>query len=146
MPMWLDHPGQGPALLGRRSRSGSTPTRPSAIRPTGTRTPPRINALDCPVSMEVGGFFGYINMWVGTEDLMYLFYDDPALVEDMMETILQLEMEMVRRVTRDIRLDWVWYWEDMAYKSGPMISPNMVRTLHAAPLRAAQRGHPRRRL
>ena len=78
--------------------------------------------------MEVGGFFGYLNMWVGTEDLMYLFYDDPDLVDDMMETVLQLEMAMVKRVTRDIRLDWVWYWEDMAYKSGPMISPKMVRT------------------
>jgi hypothetical protein len=77
--------------------------------------------------MEVGGFFGYLNMWVGTEALMYLFYDDPVLVEEMMETVLHLEMEMVRRVTRDIRLDWVWYWEDMAYKSGPMIGPKMVR-------------------
>jgi uroporphyrinogen decarboxylase len=36
-------------------------------------------------------------------------------------------MAMVKRVTRDIRLDWVWYWEDMAYKSGPMIGPKMVR-------------------
>ncbi len=77
--------------------------------------------------MEVGGFFGYLNMWVGTKDLMYLFYDDPVLVEDMMETILHLETEMVRRVAADIRLDWVWYWEDMAYKSGPMIGPDMVR-------------------
>jgi len=86
-----------------------------------------VNRLDCPVGMEVGGFFGYLNMWVGTQDLMLLFYDDPGLVDDMMEAVLQLEMQMVERVTRDIRLDFVCYWEDMAYRSGPMISPAMVR-------------------
>jgi len=58
---------------------------------------------------------------------MYIFYDDPGMIDDMMETVLRLETEIVRRVTKDIRLDFVWYWEDMAYKSGPMISPAMVR-------------------
>lgn len=86
-----------------------------------------INHLDCPVGMEVGGFFGYLNMWVGTENLMYMFYDDPILIEDMMDTVLHLEMEMFKRVSRDIKLDYVSYWEDMAYRSGPMIGPDMVR-------------------
>jgi len=127
MPAWLDHP-----VKDRRSwaqvKARLDPDTPGRYPADWEAYAAAINALDCPVSMEVGGFFGYLNMWVGTEDLMYLFYDDPDLVEDMMETVLQLEMAMVKRVTRDIRLDWVWYWEDMAYKSGPMISPKMVRT------------------
>ena len=86
-----------------------------------------VSRLDCPVGMEVGGFFGYINMWIGTQDLMLLLYDDPGLVDDMMEAVLDLEVQMVERVTRDIKLDFVCYWEDMAYRSGPMISPAMVR-------------------
>jgi hypothetical protein len=86
-----------------------------------------IGSLDRPVQMEVGGFFGFINMWVGTENLMYLFYDDPSLVDDMMEHLLVLETAMVRRVMRDIRVDIVRYYEDMAYRAGPMISPAMVR-------------------
>ena len=97
-----------------------------------------INALECPISMEIGGFFGYINMWVGTQDLMYMFYDDPKLVEDMMEAILDLETQIVRRVTKDIQLDYVWYWEDMAYKGGPMIGPDMVRRFMLPALREAQ--------
>lgn len=126
MPMWLDHPVKDrrswEALKGRLN-----PDSPGRY-PADWRTyAEHMNALDCPVSMEVGGFFGYLNMWVGTEPLMYLFYDDPGLVEDMMETILDLETTMVRRVAQDIRLDWVWYWEDMAYRGGPMISPAMVR-------------------
>jgi uroporphyrinogen decarboxylase len=93
----------------------------------------RINRLECPVQMEIGGFFGNINMWVGTENLMYLFYDDPALIDEMMSTVLHLEIAMVERVTKDIKVDLVRYWEDMAYKSGSMISPDMVRR-HMLPL------------
>ena len=126
MPTWLEHP--------VRDRQTWEALKKRLDPETATRYPAdwlayveRINALDCPVSMEVGGFFGYINMWVGTEALMYLFYDDPLLVEDMMETILHLEIRMIERVAADIHLDWVWYWEDMAYRSGPMIGPDMVR-------------------
>jgi len=85
-----------------------------------------INSLTCPVGMDVGGFFGYPTQWMGTERLMYMFYDDPRLVEAMMDRILELELTMVDRVTRDIKVDFVLYWEDMAYKAGPMISPDMV--------------------
>jgi Uroporphyrinogen decarboxylase (URO-D) len=126
MPMWLAHP-----VKDRRSwevfKERLDPHSPGRYPADWEAYVARVNALDCPVSMEVGGFFGYLNMWVGTQDLMFMFYDDPGLIEEMMETILHLEIEMVRRVTRHIRLDWVWYWEDMAYKNGPMISPDMVR-------------------
>jgi hypothetical protein len=126
MPLWLGHP-----VKDRRSweafKERLDPQTPERYPADWVAYVARINSLDCPVSMEVGGFFGYINMWVGTQDLMLMFYDDPGLIEDMMDTILHLEMEMVGRVARDIKLDWVWYWEDMAYKNGPMIGPDMVR-------------------
>ena len=127
MPMWLEHPVKDRLSWAEHKKrlDPATPERYPTDWPEFVR---EINALDCPVAMEVGGFFGYLNMWVGTEALMYLFYDDPALIADMMDTVLDLEIEMVRRVTKDIRIDVVWYWEDMAYKSGPMISPDMVRT------------------
>jgi hypothetical protein len=126
MPMWLEHP-----VKDRRSwetfRERLDPHTAGRYPADWGAYAAGINALDCPVSMEVGGFFGYLNMWVGTQDLMFLFYDDPGLVEDMMDAVLDLELAMVKRVTKDIRLDWVWYWEDMAYKNGPMIGPDMVR-------------------
>jgi Uroporphyrinogen decarboxylase (URO-D) len=126
MPTWLEYP-----VRDRRSwESFKRRLDPSSAEryPTDWEGYVReITALDCPISMEIGGFFGYINMWVGTENLMYMLYDDPLLVEDMMDTVLELESEIVRRVTRDISLDYVWYWEDMAYKGGAMISPDMVR-------------------
>ena len=126
MPMWLEHPVKDRATW-NELRKRLDPDTPDRYPSDWQRFVLEMNALECPVAMEVGGFFGYLNMWVGTSNLMYMFYDDPGLVDDMMETILHLETAMVKRVMKDIRIDVAWYWEDMAYKTGPMIGPDMVK-------------------
>jgi uroporphyrinogen decarboxylase len=79
-----------------------------------------------PISLSVGSFYGYLREWVGTERILYMFYDDPNLIEDMMEQILYLGTEIIKRVLKDIRIDLARFWEDMCYKTGPLISPAMV--------------------
>ena len=56
-----------------------------------------------------------------------MFYDDPKLVEDMMDQVLELNMGILQRVVKDLRIDFIRFWEDMAYKTGPLISPDMVK-------------------
>jgi hypothetical protein len=126
MPTWLEFPVKDRASW-KKFKERLNPTTPERYPSDWDRYVTQINALECPVSMEVGGFFGYVNMWVGIENLMLMFYDDPALIEEMMESILYMEKEIVRKVITDIKVDYVWYWEDMAYKGGSMISPDMVR-------------------
>jgi hypothetical protein len=85
------------------------------------------NNLDVPTILEVGGFYGYLREWIGSEKILYMFYDDPVLIEDIMDHILYMEMEIIKRVVKDIKVDEADLWEDMAYKVGPLISPDMVR-------------------
>lgn len=87
----------------------------------------QVNSLDTPVGLQIGGFFGYMREWVGSERVLYMFYDDPSLIEEMMDQMLYLEIEVIKRVTKDIKVDIALYWEDMCYKAGPLISPDMVR-------------------
>ena len=87
----------------------------------------RKQSEELPIVLAVGSFFGLLREWMGTEALLYLFYDDPALVEDMMDTMLHLESEIFRKVIKDVRVDQANYWEDMCYKNGPMISPAMFK-------------------
>ncbi len=82
---------------------------------------------ETPISLSVGGFYHYPREWIGSERILYMFYDDPNLIEDMMEQMLYLETEVIKRVLKDIRVDMANFGEDMAYKSGPLISPAMVR-------------------
>ena len=88
-----------------------------------------INKLgeEVPISLEVGGFYGYLREWIGSERILYMFYDDPGLIEDMMEQILYLEIEVIKRTLKDIKVQEATFWEDMCYKSGSLISPAMVR-------------------
>jgi len=80
-----------------------------------------------PLQLSVGGFYGWLRDWVGSENILYMFYDNPSLIEDMMEQVLYLETEIIDRTLKDIKVDMASFWEDMAYKAGPLISPAMVR-------------------
>ncbi len=86
-----------------------------------------MNGKSEPLSLSVGSFYGFLREWVGSERILYMFYDDPGLIEDMMEQVLYLETEVIKRVLKDIKVQQAVFWEDMCYKAGPLISPAMVR-------------------
>jgi len=87
----------------------------------------KVNESPAPTIFQVGSFFGIIRLWMGYEQTIYTFYDDPDLIEDMMDTMCHLEVECVHRALKDIKVTSAMFFEDMAYKAGPMLSPDMVR-------------------
>jgi len=128
MPMFLEYPVKDRASW-KEYKKRLDPATPGRYPDDWDAYVRQINeqAKELPISLQVGGFFGYLREWMGLEPLLYMFYDDPALVEEMMDGMLYLEMEVVKRVVKDIKIDQATYWEDMCYKSGPMISPAMFR-------------------
>lgn len=79
------------------------------------------------ISDRWGGFFGPLRNLVGVERLCMLFYDDPAFVEEMMDAIADFTIAMLDGILAHTDIDCYGFWEDMAYKTGPLISPEMVR-------------------
>jgi hypothetical protein len=71
--------------------------------------------------------FGYIRELMGAERALTLFYDDPWLVEDMMETSTELCLASLADTMDRYPVTGMYFWEDMAYKAGPLISPAMFR-------------------
>jgi uroporphyrinogen decarboxylase len=69
------------------------------------------------------GFFSFVRELVGDEEVMYLFYDDPGMVHDMMDFQVQRLCGLLDRAVEHLRVDCVFIWEDMCYKNGPLISP-----------------------
>ena len=126
MPMYLDWPVKDRASWAefKRRLDPHTPERWPSDWDTYVQ---KINGLDDPVVLQVGGFYGYLREWVGSERILYMFYDDPVLIEDMMEHMLYMETEIIKRALKDIKIDQATFWEDMCYKTGPLISPDMVR-------------------
>ncbi len=126
MPMYLDWPVKDRASWDefKKRLDPHTPERWPSDWDTYVQ---KINSLDDPVVLQVGGFYGYLREWVGSERILYMFYDDPVLIEDMMEHMLYMETEIIKRALKDIKIDQATFWEDMCYKTGPLISPDMVR-------------------
>jgi hypothetical protein len=74
-----------------------------------------------------GGFFGPLRNLVGVQRLCLLFYDDPGLVEEMMDATADFIIAVMDRILDQTDVDVFGFWEDMAYKTAPLISPKLVR-------------------
>ncbi len=74
-----------------------------------------------------GGFFGSLRNMMGLEGLCRAFYDDPALVERMMEERADSLISITAEVMRHTRVDAFWFWEDMAYNHASLVDPRMFR-------------------
>ena len=71
--------------------------------------------------------FGFCRTMLGDEEVLYAFYDQPAMIHDMLETITTFNITVIQRALREAPVSWVQIWEDMCYKAGPLISPAMFR-------------------
>ena len=76
-----------------------------------------------------GGFFGSLRNLMGVQNLCLAFYEDEALVEEMMDAHADFIIEIMDQVLDYTDVDVFGFWEDMACKHGPLISPDMVRRL-----------------
>ena len=68
-------------------------------------------------------FYGGLRWLVGDEECLYLFYDDPELVHEMMGHLADLYLTVFEAVAREVRVDVIHIWEDMCGRQGPLISP-----------------------
>ena len=74
-----------------------------------------------------GGFFGPLRNLTGVENLCTLFYDDPDLIEEMMDADADYIVGMMSQILDVVHVDCFQYWEDMAYNAGPLLSPSLAR-------------------
>ena len=73
--------------------------------------------------LPICGAFGHPRNLFGDESLAYVLYDDPSLLEEILENWCDLYIELIRKLTEVIPVDVLLIWEDMCYKNGPLISP-----------------------
>jgi len=84
-------------------------------------------AADLPVVVGFGSFIGWIRDWIGFESLAYLSVDDPDLVEEMVAHLAQMLLTLLPRTLERCQIDLAAGWEDIAFNSGPLLSPRFFR-------------------
>jgi len=82
---------------------------------------------DYPLGIHAGSYYGWLRNWIGMEHLAVLYYDDPDLVAEMTDFIGDFVLAVIRRAVEEVDLDFAVYWEDMAMKTGSLISPRLFR-------------------
>lgn len=82
---------------------------------------------DIPVTVWVGSMIGWIRDWVGVEGLSYLAYDNRELLREMVDTITDLVIWGLDLVLPKLKVDAGWGWEDICFRTGPLLSPDIFR-------------------
>jgi len=102
------------------------------LQPDPARIPPNHDeviaqalASGAPVSIGTGSMVGWIRDWMGVENLAYLAYDDRELLAEMVMTITDLVVWSLEQVLPKVKPDLGWGWEDICFRTGPLVSPDI---------------------
>jgi hypothetical protein len=130
IPMYLDHTLKDRASWERHFKHRFDPDDPARY-PADWSAARRVWQDDsCPHPRSVwgGSFYGHIRDMMGVEGVSYLVYDDPALFEEMVVTMTDCKVAVIRRLyEQGARFDCCMMWEDMCYNGGPLLSPEHFR-------------------
>lgn len=81
---------------------------------------------DCPYGLECGSLYGVIRNWWGLVGLSYLQADDPVLFDEVIDTVGGLCYRVTQRALEVAdNFDFGHFWEDISFKSGPLVNPSL---------------------
>jgi len=77
---------------------------------------------DFPLGVYCGSMIGRIRDLLTFEGLAYAIFDEPEMLEDMVETMCQLVEHSLDQLLSHFKFDYASGWEDICYKSGPIVT------------------------
>ena len=75
----------------------------------------------------VGGIFTRVWRIMGFEPFCYALGEDPELVEAMFRRVGETQLEVFRRIVEMDQIGAMWYGDDLAYGSGTIVHPDILR-------------------
>jgi uroporphyrinogen decarboxylase len=126
MPQWLEFPIKGREDW-ERFKTLLNPDSPCRYPQYWDDLKHTYRDRDYPLGVSAGSYYGWLRNWVGMEHLAVLYYDDPELVREMTDYIADFVLQVISRAVEEVDLDFAGFWEDMAMKTGSLISPQLFR-------------------
>ncbi|MFW5844873.1 MAG: hypothetical protein ACOCXJ_01455 [Planctomycetota bacterium] len=84
---------------------------------------------DTPLSVPIGSMIGKARNWIGFEGIALMIYDDPNLLEEIVETCCQLVCDTLEPILKDVEFDLGFGWEDICFNSGPIVGVDFMRDI-----------------
>ena len=82
-----------------------------------------------PLFFHAGSLYGWLRNWMGVEGLSIALMTERAWVEEMMDHLTELTLMLIGRALPGLQVDLAWWWEDMCYNRGPLMSPRMFQEM-----------------
>ena len=76
---------------------------------------------------SIPGFYWNARGWMGTENICYAWYDQPALMHEIMEFIADFTIEVAKPILAETGAEYVCLNEDYAMKTAPLLSPEQYK-------------------
>ena len=76
---------------------------------------------------NVSGFYSIIREFLGVEDSLYAFYDQPDLVIKILDFFVDYYIKLYSKILQQVEVDCIFIWEDMCFKNGPLVSPSIFK-------------------
>lgn len=83
---------------------------------------------ETPRGLFCGSLYGRIRDIVGVQNLSLMTMLDPDLFEEILDTSARLSLHCVEYVLeKGARFDFAHFWEDICFKNGPLVQPELFR-------------------
>ncbi|MDR1950269.1 MAG: hypothetical protein LBQ38_12825 [Spirochaetaceae bacterium] len=76
-----------------------------------------------PIGMWIDGFLAWPRILIGIENLAYYYYDKPELIHTINRHHVCFVKEYLDVALKHTNIDYAWFFEDMAFNSGSLVSP-----------------------
>lgn len=88
---------------------------------------------DVPIGLQLGSVLGDIRNMTSVLGMSYLMYDeDEELFADIIDTYAEMQYKCAEAVLKTgVKFDFAHFWEDICFKNGPLISPDIFDELCA---------------
>lgn len=79
-----------------------------------------------PFGIHVGSLYGSIRDMLGVEAISYLYADDEELYAEIIDAVGTVAYTNLKAMMdAGLRPDFAHYWEDICFKNGPLVSPDV---------------------
>lgn len=127
MPHWIEFPLKTKEDFEKKIKPRLNPHSPARYPVWWEDKKRTLKERDYPLGISGGSLFGWLRNWIGLENFSLLFYDAPEFVHEMMEYLEYFIIETAKKAIKEVEIDFVSFWEDMAYKTASLISPGMFK-------------------
>lgn len=85
-----------------------------------------------PIAIHLGSVMGSIRDMLSVIGMSYMMYDDFDLLKEIVDTYADMQYKCAEELLKTgVKFDYAHYWEDVCFKNGPLLAPDMFEELTA---------------